>query len=300
MKTQRLGQIGVNVVERIVLNDWGCRWQALDAQNDDGVDGLIFFESGGSMTGQVMFVQVKCLSNSQNAAGDYTVPVGIEKLKRLLSLWGRVVGGAILVLVDPKTLQARWVNVRRQTTANVSYIRVPGGQMFDAAAKSKVQNLCGTLNFDLNALRVDTSAADFEHLVGREHVQSASRQLYRTLASGLSLSDQSPSVIFDRVGWHHITRRERKRLVRYQSFVLLGCIRKMLAKCTLSDLRPWGSQATRTFVSVDAMVTFPFRQTGLVRLVFERIPDQSDLRFYTIYEPRRKANLIGVREPRRL
>ena len=43
LSTQRTGQLGVNVVERIVL-EWGARWQSLDAVNDDGIDGLIFIE----------------------------------------------------------------------------------------------------------------------------------------------------------------------------------------------------------------------------------------------------------------
>lgn len=110
---QRQGQIGVNVLERIVLRDWSSRWQQLDAHNDDAVDGLIFLEKGGEMTGQVIFAQVKCHQASLRSDGNRAVKIKARQLQRNIHTWRCVVGATILVLVDPETLEARWVDLRK-------------------------------------------------------------------------------------------------------------------------------------------------------------------------------------------
>lgn len=68
----RQGQLGVNVVERLVLG-FGWRWQQLDAANDDGVDGLIFVEENGSPNGQILYVQVKCHRSRLDKQGRISV-----------------------------------------------------------------------------------------------------------------------------------------------------------------------------------------------------------------------------------
>ncbi len=59
MKTQRKGQISINLAENIVIDQWESRWQPIEAHNDDGIDALIFIERGGEITGQIVYVQVK-------------------------------------------------------------------------------------------------------------------------------------------------------------------------------------------------------------------------------------------------
>ncbi|MEX0827919.1 MAG: hypothetical protein WD005_03100, partial [Haliea sp.] len=106
-------------------------------------------------------------------------------------------------------------------------------------------------------------------------------------------------------GWRHITRPSRSQLSKYQSFVLLGAVRKIVEECDVSidDLPSSDTGESRIrFYQIDSMVTFPFRQTGLVRLVLKKsmiepVASQK-LKFWTIYEPRRKRSGMGVQEPR--
>jgi hypothetical protein len=78
LSTQKRGQLGANIVERIVLKDWNSRWQQIDAQNDDGVDGLIFLEAGNRPTGQIIFAQIKC---HQSPISDSKVSVSLGKVQ---------------------------------------------------------------------------------------------------------------------------------------------------------------------------------------------------------------------------
>jgi hypothetical protein len=161
---QRQGQIGVNVLERIVLRAWGSRWQQLDAHNDDAVDGLIFLEKGGEMTGQVIFAQVKCHQTCLRADGNRAVKIKARQLQRNMRAWRCVVGAAVLVLVDPGTLEAWWVDLRKPAGMTKTQILVPDDQRFEGSAKKDIGLLCGNIHRDLLAKSIVTTADDFKHV----------------------------------------------------------------------------------------------------------------------------------------
>lgn len=305
LSKQRRGQIGVNAVEKIVLADWHGRWQPLDAQNDDAVDGLIFLENGGELSGQIIFTQVKCVKANQRGDGKLVIPISKNRLSRNLKAWRKVVGAAIVVLVDPESLLARWVDIKPSHSSTPSQILIPEEQIFDRAAKCSISALCGTLHQDLQAQKVHTFAKDFLHLRSSEHVQPASRKVYISLEqTSTCLGSSGDRVRFDREGWRHISRPRRSQLSKYQSFVLLGAARRIIEQCEISldDLpSTYSKEGNCHFVRIDSMVTFPFRQTGLVRLILKKSnieTGQPQLKFWTIYEPRRKHNGLGAQEPR--
>ena len=303
LNTQRRGQVGVNIVEGIILNDWKSRWQPIDAHNDDGIDGLIFIEAGGEMTGQVVFAQVKCYSRAKlNKKGQFPLAVGIEKLEKNLQRWRRLVGAAIVIYVDHVTRKSFWVNVRDSGAVIGSQVFVPQDQPFDAAARSTVARLCGNIHRDVLAPQIDTAAEDFPHIRSKDHIQRTARALYQELRSDpVRLGNSGPIVRFDREGWRHITRPQRPELTRYQSFILLGTVRKIL-ECSSQDALKTHHSASllsKQFVTVRAAVTFPFRQTAIVKVILEitRHAEEDQYRFHTVYEPRRRRNVIGAREP---
>ncbi|WP_319531124.1 DUF4365 domain-containing protein [uncultured Cohaesibacter sp.] len=307
LTNQRQGQIGVNVVERIVLAEWGARWQPLEAHNDDAIDGLIFLEKGGELSGQIVFVQIKCLAAPLRNSGKYAIPINAPNLARNLGAWRKVVGAAIVVLVDPETLVARWTDIRPEATRTSSQIYVPSNNLFNKAAKHVISGLCGTLHQDLQAQKVHTFAEDFPHLRCRDHIQRSSRQVYKSLQNvPTRLGGNGEQVHFDREGWRHITRPDRSQLTRYQSFVLLGAVRKIIESYNvrlIDSSKPLSNMLDVSFMQIDSMVSFPFRQTGLIRLVLKCVNvgsnDSPKLKFWTVYEPRRKLNGMGVQEPRR-
>lgn len=299
LASQRRGQIGVNAVERVVLRDWGSRWQALDAQNDDGVDGLIFIERGGEATGQVVYVQVKCRTARTDSKDRLCVSGTPARLAKSLERWRRLVGAAILVHVDPATLAQHWVNLRDPGALSGSQIFVPRGQPFNRAAKRAVSMLCGNIHRDLLAERVAANSADFSHVKTGKPLLASARRLYRELRDNpVYLADGGPLVRFTRDGWRHITRPERPALVRHQSLVLLGVARRMLENTPVGALKSdsSGREAYRDVVTACAAVTFPFRQTGIVKIALLPHNDGGYV-FHTIYEPRRRRDVLGARQP---
>jgi hypothetical protein len=171
LNTQRRGQIGVNIVESIILNGWNSRFQPIDGHNDDGIDGLIFLEAGGEMTGQVIFAQVKCFGRvRKDKRGRFCLPVNSEKLHKNFERWRRLVGAAIVIYVDPVSRKSYWANARDSDAIKGSQIFVPEAQTFDAGAQNIIARLCGTIHRDLLAPHVETVAEDFPHLRTTDHI----------------------------------------------------------------------------------------------------------------------------------
>lgn len=298
-RTQK-GQIGVNIVEGIVLRDWNCRWQAIDGHNDDGVDGLLFFQKGSELTGQVAFVQVKLRSSAKRESGSIKVNVGIKRIRKNAARWKKLVGATILIFVDPNNMEAFWVDLRDPKALVGTYVMVPESNKFDVTAKAPIQSLCGTLHKDQNYRLLNTDGQDFEHLTCREHIQVSSRKLYHELRDVPTLlAGSDRPVRFLRSGWRHITRRERSRATRFQSFVLLGCVRQILNDTDITELTLEGhiSKSGGRLYSTRRYMTFPFRQSALTTVVLEQLKDDDGeyFSFYTVYEPRRKRTATSVK-----
>ncbi|CAO3450081.1 hypothetical protein [Azospirillum argentinense] len=302
LSTQRTGQIGVNVVESIVLREWRARWQQIDSTNDDGLDGLIFLEARGEYTGQIIHVQVKCLSAPfSKKRGCFRVPIQKKKLDTNKNVWKRTVGATILVYVDRETLKAYWVNVRDTTSIGETQVFVPKSNQFDSKARGEIRRLCGTIHIDQLLPIVETKAAYFDYLTSKDHISVSSRGYYRNLKEmKLKFKDSDSLIHFTREGWKHITRSSRSPLLRLQSFQILGTIPSIISKFREIDLKVF---RTRTESEIDlvyaqALVKFSFRQTAAISLVFRKRIDENGIinySFHTIYEARRNRDVIGIR-----
>lgn len=295
----RQGQLGVNVVERIVLK-LGWRWQQLDAANDDGVDGLVFIEENGMPTGQILYVQVKCHSSRENTNGQICVTFKKDRLARNLEKWRRVVGGAILVHVHPEEPHAcHWVNLLEADIAGASQVFVGKSQVFDRSQRIELARLCGTLHRDVLKPRVNTEAQDFDYIrTGAKQLQSEAKKFYKSLNdSALVFLDGKNSVKFRSEGWRHITRKGRNRLVQLQSMQLLGCLPSFIRNTTETSLEIGEKHDDGNFAIATSTITFPHRQTALVKLVMKRRlkADSYEYSFWTVYEARRKRDILGRR-----
>lgn len=300
MDKQRTGQIGVNVVERIILHEWSGRWQPIDSANDDGIDGLVFLESRGIPTGQIVFVQVKCTKLKPNGNGMTAIPIEREKLLMNIERWRRVVGAAILVHVNSATLAATWVNLRGKDALGNTQVFVPAASAFNKNSRKLVARLCGTLHRDLLMKKIKVSALDFPYFTETKHIQPAAREFYRGLqSSNIQLGKSGPRVRFTKEGWKHLTRQDRPRAVQLQSFQLLGTIRKIVESASAADIKEIVPKKNSSIEQayLIAAVSFTFRQTAVVKIVLWKRNDPVlgiNYSFHTIYEPRRRRDVLGV------
>ena len=124
-------RIGVAHVESVVASA-RCVWREL-LLRDVGIDGQIeYVDSEGHATGRMVAVQVKTGESYFRAGSDSAVELTIER--RHLEYWDRFSTPVILVLVDPRSMCAIWVDARSAIRdAQASPLAVPRTQLFDAA-----------------------------------------------------------------------------------------------------------------------------------------------------------------------
>jgi hypothetical protein len=296
---QKIGQLGVNSIERIIIAEWKSRWQAIDGFNDDGIDGLIFIERASEHTGQIIHVQVKCGRKKANRDGWITIAEETARLRAHLSRWKRVVGASILVYVDADTGAAYWRDLKDPENQTKSQVKVHVSRKFNQLAKKEISLLCGTIHRDVQLECIKTNAQDFEYLVATKSIDASARQFFRQLNSMRLMFDKVAEPIrFTREGWKHITRRGRSKLKRLQCLQLLGVIPKAVAQTSALELRAikgrGGIDTNKVYMIVAA--TFPFRGSTVLKLIFlkREMANGSNYSFYSIYEPRRGRNIVGA------
>jgi hypothetical protein len=299
--TQRTGQIGVNVVERICLEELRGRWQAVDGHNDDGTDGLLFLEDrSGELTGQIVFIQVKCWALTPTKAGYARIAVDKNQIQQRSLRWRRVAGAAIIVWVNPATKEAFWADLDRAETYDSGGVRVPIRQKFCGASLERLKRLAGTIGADSTLPLIETVKADLDYVRPERDLRSAAKDRYRAIGSVGAASELLGMVQFKRVGWQHITRNGRPILRIIQSLQLLGVAQRIVAESTSARLvrrldRP---DAPAELYAVDARVTFPHRDPAVVRVIVlkqltgARTSEERSW-FYSVYERRRRRGLKG-------
>jgi hypothetical protein len=301
--TTKQGQIGINVVERIVIDELDARWQQLDAQNDDGVDGLIFFESElGKISGEILHVQVKCWERKPSSlTGDVAVlSLGEQHLYEHAATWQGVAGGSILVWVNPENRNAYWVSLKRGSTFAGAHVTIPLTQKFDGSARNALRQLCGTMAPDQLLKQLQAQPCDFRHMAINRSLRESTKQTYRMLRQITARDPQLGEVSFTRLGWRHITRKGRSISRIWHSLTLINIAKRIVeevqpARC----VRTWrkGSDVVGEVYELTARVSFPSRDPAVVRVLLLRRLRGSKFEtiFYSVYERRRRKGLLGER-----
>lgn len=298
LDTQKKGQIGINVVERIVIRDWKCRWQQVDSHNDDGIDGLIFLERNGEMNGKIIYAQIKSATNAiVTNNNELAIRMDKSKLKRYINRWRTIAGAAIIIYVDLNSLFAYWVDARYQDSLGARLL-IPRNNTFNKYAKKEISRLCGTIGEDLRLKEIRSQQKDFYHLYSGGDLELESGKLYEKLKKNpVPTYDNSAFIYFDENGWRHIADEIKSNLMRYQSFVLLGLAKRLIRSVSIEDLSTHieKENSRDNFVAARFVVTFTFRHTAIVKIVLKEKLPSKEYYFYNIFECRRQRNVLGVR-----
>lgn len=298
MITQNQGQRGVNLVEGLVLGPMRARWQALDAQNDDGVDGLILFQdTDGFLTGQIAQVQVKSLQLATTGAGNVKIPIGKPKLERLARGWHASPGAVILVWVDPSNQSAYWTNLRDPGSIVDGSIVVSLSNRFDKTAAGAIRMLCGTLGPDNLHKQIISTRSDSQYIRPTSKLRADAKEFYKSIGTLAAENTGLGNVEFTRIGWRHITRPTRPLARIVQSLQLLGIAKRIVREVSRTErLRVLDDKAA--FYGLTAQVFFPHRDAAIIRVILLQLQptNPSDIVrtwFYSVYERRRRKGILG-------
>lgn len=321
-------RIGVNAVATIVEGLWECGWQEYASQNDDAIDGVILMRRGNkapSDTGGLVFIQVKCGGNGYRKdqiqyPNHIGVQLGRDYIEKHRARWAKVPGPAVLIFVDDTVRKinppAWWVNLRDENAyspTNQGMILVPKIQSFSHHTKGDFRRLCGTSQYDRHLDKIELSRTEIllPTLGKSESLRNDAWEFYKSWRSTPSaqINPSLGSVLVNRVGWKHITRRGRLPERVVQSWLLLGAAKQITS--SVSRIYQLGRVRKRTYedgsievidyLGLRAIVVFPHRHESVVQVVLRRRrliktgetePESQKIWFYSVYELRRGSSSI--------
>ncbi|HEY6448240.1 MAG TPA: DUF4365 domain-containing protein [Acidobacteriaceae bacterium] len=109
-KSARIGELGINLIQRIVVHDLGCMWYPTGS-TEAGIDGTIELLNSGTdeATSQIISVQSKALSVFSCETEDKFEYVCKQ---RDLDYWLQGNTPVILVCSRPSLNEAYWVSIK--------------------------------------------------------------------------------------------------------------------------------------------------------------------------------------------
>jgi len=324
MRSNRVKErIGINAVSAIVEIAWQSGWQEYSASNDDAIDGVILLRRGTERpidTGGIVFVQVKCGGNGyRKDQQQYPDHIGIALDKKYIAdhrpRWQKVPGPAVLIFVDdastPMSPPAWWVSLKEDAAyspTNAGMILIPKHQRFSHHSKGDFHRLCGHGVYDrqLESFALNRSETVIPRLGKNESIRDDAWDFYKRWRADVT-SCKNPklgTILVNRVGWKHITRKGRLPERILQSWTLLGAAKKIIANSdkaislgrTKTTPFPDGNMLIEDYLGLRAIVSFPHRHHSSVQVVLKRSrlicpqnlnAQREKIWFYSVYELRR-------------
>lgn len=272
-------------------------------------------------TGGIVFVQVKCGGNGyRKDQAQYPHHIGIALGAAYIDAhktrWMRVPGPAVLIFVDDtlnkKTPPAWWTDLKcadSYSPTNGGMILVPKSQRFSHHSKSAFHRLCGTGPSDrqLEEIKIQRRDTLIPQLGKAESLRNDAWSFYKNWRDDPAscINPILGPVLVNRIGWKHMTRRDRlpERIV--QSWQLLGAAKAMVSNCkniiTLGHAThhhyPDGNTQVVDYLGLRANMVFPHRHQSILQVVLRRSRlitptfERQKIWFYSVYELRRGMGL---------
>jgi len=217
---------GTSHVEKIVRIDWRSKWQEIARRNDDAVDGIIFLKRGRKPTSAIAFAQVKCgpgyRKDAQIRPNHIGVQVGAKYIEDHLPRWRSLTFPVVMIYVDPssnpKEPEAWWTDLKKPesyTNSNQNIILLPKHQKFGPHSKGDFFKLCGPKIHYQRLAKLKLTSDDLKQGSLSDSLKTNARNYYTHWSNSSSLVRTNPDlgeIIVNRVGWRHITRKDRLSL----------------------------------------------------------------------------------------
>lgn len=240
MRNIRLGAAGKALFASRVRSELGSDWQDIDAENDDGVDGIIFLRNKNVFSGRMINVQIKAGEGYQKSYRNPTynniiaVDLGKDYLSTHKDRWSVLSSPVILIYIPmPGDLSSNiyWQDLKSENSysrTNLGVVLIPKENVFGAGVKGIWSKLCGAVP-DIGPLPI----IDLRQMPRRGGGLGLSKQkaleIYRAWRdNGPSTHAQLGKINVTNSGWRHITRKSRKIERIEHSFQLLGAAQEMI------------------------------------------------------------------------
>lgn len=256
MATHAVEATGLRVISMYVQEYFHWGWQPYGQENDDGIDGVIIPRTPN---GQDMGVRIKVQSKSGpgylSSINDQTVNVSPysnkERLQEHCDSWNRSNEPVILVYtnaektnssgnkyLDLKNPTAWWMRMDNYHHDGSSIIRIPRGNLFQEHTKGELVRMIKPYMKDWIHCPLITPDKEDMELWNSLHLIDDAKIFYKDWKASnpmIEIGDAQYPLNVSRLGWRHITDKDRKDRVAL-SLRLLPIAKKILDQS--KEIRP--------------------------------------------------------------
>ena len=304
---------GTNKVFEIINDDWGSDWIKFDQENDDGIDGLIQVRKKGEWTGETIYVQVKSgngyVKTFKKRPNLICIQLNESYIESHRPRWNSLKGAVILIFVNDDK-KCFWVDLKDDssyTSENKSIILVNKQNRFGAHSKGHFKKISGFFPEDRHIPTVELNNENLSHIKLNQPLNLSVRNFYKEWSNSPKEERTHKSlgeIIVNRVGWRHISRKQRGINKIFQSWLLLSAAKKIIQEVNVlyenrNENTSDDELRINTNYALRAKVIFPNRQESIVQVIlrgYKRINTtnktvEQKTWFYSVYEPRRGINI---------
>lgn len=337
-ESNRISAASISYVES-VCRAWGWSWSAMDQADDDGIDGLVYLRILNmradkvsdrrswkhDFTGGLIHVQVKSGTSYVTSQNKDCLYIRIPDLETKRKLWEKSSLPITLIYVKDEQIgkipaKAWWADLKSPTTYSLNgTLVISKSNRFQAGIECRrpFARLANGQHRLLELKEVSMSG-DWE-LPGRidsmsKSLKQAAWDFYKKWKAIGAINPILGSIIINRTGWSHITRRERPLSRIQASFELLPAAARIIStvntwrvlRCgKTARIFPDGTWAAYDYLGLSAIVKWPAREASEVMVILRRKTTFADnvsspgekvqvvdrrTWFYSVYEPGRRKH----------
>lgn len=307
------GISGALRIHQIVNDLWNSDWIKFEQENDDGIDGVIQVRKKGEWTGETIYVQVKSGSGYKVENKKRPNKIGIQLSEKYIfshrPRWNVLKGAVILIFVDDNN-KCYWTDLKNEesyTNENKSIILISKQNRFGSHSKGHFKKISGFFPEDRHVPVIKLSNDNLTFVKLNQPLNKSAREFYKNWRNSPKenrINKSLGEISINRVGWRHISRKQRGFDKIFQSWLLLSAAKRIIQEVNvLYEYRNKNLDGNELilnkFYALRAKVIFPNRHESIVQVVIrgykKYIKEENSLEekywFYSVYEPRRGVNI---------
>ncbi len=277
---------GLRVVSMFIQEFFGWGWLTNTQENDDGLDGFIYVrDNTGKDLGPKIHVQIKsgpAYFKGLDEHGRLKIqPYSPKKnLKEHLNTYAKQVEATILIYVtsewngkkDLYRPWAWWVRMDNYKYDDSSYIYIDHRQRFGEHSKKELYSLVSNSLKWTECKTINSSLEDCKLFYTTGNIKEEAKSVYDTLRkTEIFCPALNTNVVFNRIGWRHITNGARGRERIRNSFGLMSVVPQIIR---LSEKWIYASKSknandSHIFYTLRANVIFK-KETMKVQVIIRR------------------------------
>lgn len=289
-KEKANNQESSNFIKQYFEKNFNVIFQEFKYKNREELDGLIYLKLKNGKLGDKIYFKlshaIKITTDKNLFKNHIRIKFPNDYLDKYKVIWKNIDHPVILLHIVKinNVFNCWWVNLKNKGSFapdNNNHLIFPKQQKLGKHSFGDIKKLFGYRLIDEDLQLIALRRKDVNYFPISESIKDTARQFYRNWSHSPKEERTNPAlgeITVNRVGWRHMTRKNRTNERVIQSWFLFGAAKKIIQE--VNTFIPLGHNKYehfsdnriiyRDFVGLKGQVMFPHRQESQVMVVLKR------------------------------